>query len=82
MMLYRAYAQWQHKFGSRLTTYSGLHLQYAGINKELAVEPRLSVSYITSEKGSVNLGFGLHSQMQPKGIYYFQDYDPLPQVTP
>jgi hypothetical protein len=76
MMLYRAYAQWQHKFGARLTTYTGLHFQYAGINKELAVEPRLSVSYITSEKGSVNMGFGLHSQMQPKGIYYFQEYNP------
>jgi hypothetical protein len=53
-----------------------LHLQYAGINKELAVEPRLSLSYTTSEKGSVNLGFGLHSQLQPKGIYYFTEYDP------
>lgn len=77
MMLYRGYAQWQHKFGGRLTTYSGLHLQYSGINSELAAEPRFSVSYTTSEKGSVNFGFGLHSQLQPKGIYYFQDYDPV-----
>jgi hypothetical protein len=76
MMLYRGYAQWQHKAGSRLTTYTGLHLQYSGINKELAVEPRLSLSYITSENGSLSFGFGLHSQLQPKGIYYFQDYDP------
>ncbi len=76
MMLYRTYAQWQHKSGSRLTTYTGVHLQYAGINKELAVEPRLSVSYITSEKGSLSIGLGLHSQLQPKGIYYFQEYDP------
>jgi hypothetical protein len=76
MMLSRAYAQWQHKFGSRLTTYTGIHLQYAGLNKELAIEPRLSLGYITSEKGSVNLGVGLHSQLQPKGIYYFQEYDP------
>jgi hypothetical protein len=52
-------------------------MQYSGINKEIAAEPRLSASYITSEKGSVNLGFGLHSQLQPKGIYYFQEYNPL-----
>ena len=77
MMLYRGYAQWQHKFGGRLTSYSGVNLQYSGINKELAAEPRISISYITSEKGSVNFGLGLHSQMQPKGIYYFQDYDPV-----
>jgi hypothetical protein len=77
MMLYRAYAQWQHKFGSRLTTYTGLNLQLSGLNNELATEPRLGASFITSEKGSVNLGFGLHSQLQPKGVYYFQEYNPL-----
>jgi hypothetical protein len=75
MLLYRTYGQWQHKFGARLTSYTGVNLQYAGLNKELAVEPRLSLSCTTSEKGSVNLGFGLHSQLQPKGIYYFQEYN-------
>jgi hypothetical protein len=77
MMLYRAYGQWQHIIGGRLTTYAGVHLQYAGINMELAAEPRLSVSYKISEKGSFNFGFGLHSQLQPKGVYYFQDYNPV-----
>lgn len=76
MMLYRAYAQWQHKIGGRLTTYSGIHFQYSGLNNEIAPEPRLGVNYAASEKGSVNFGFGLHSQLQPKGIYYYQEYNP------
>ena len=77
MMLYQAYGQWQHKIGSRLTTYAGLHLQYSGLNNELAVEPRLGARLQTSEKGSVNFGFGLHSQLQPKSVYFYQDYNPL-----
>ena len=61
----------------RLTTYSGIHFQYFGLNKELAAEPRLGASLVTSEKGTINFGLGLHSQIQPKGIYFYQDYDPL-----
>jgi len=76
MMLYRVYAQWQHKSGERLTSYIGLHLQYSGMNRELAAEPRLGLSFKTSEKGSLNAGFGLHSQLQPKGVYFFREYDP------
>ncbi len=77
MTLFRSYAQWQHKFGSRLTTYTGINFQYSGLNNELATEPRLGMNYTTSEKGSINLGLGLHSQLQPKGVYYFQDYNPV-----
>lgn len=77
MMFYRSFLQWQHRFGSRLTTYAGMHLQYFGLNNELAVEPRLGARWVTSERSSVNFGFGLHSQLQPKVIYFHQDYNPL-----
>ena len=77
MKLYQAYAQWQHKFGIRLTTYSGMHFQYFGLNKEFAAEPRLGASLVTSEKGTINFGFGLHSQVQPKVSYFYQDYSPI-----
>jgi len=74
MMMYRAYGQWQHKFNDQLLAYSGLHLQLFGMNNELAVEPRLGIKWQFSEKQSVNAGFGMHSQIQPKSIYYFQTY--------
>jgi hypothetical protein len=77
MMLYQAYIQWQHKFGSRITTYSGMHFQYFGLNTELAAEPRLGASLNVTERSSINLGFGLHSQAQPKVIYFYQDYNSL-----
>jgi hypothetical protein len=76
MMLYRSYLQWQHKSGEKIITYSGLHFQYFGLNNELAVEPRLGLRINATPKSSVNLGFGLHSQLHPKVIYFHQEYDP------
>lgn len=76
MMLYRGYAQWQHRSGARMTSYTGINLQYSGLNKEIAVEPRLGFNYMVSEKGTINAGFGLHSQMQPKVVYFYQEYNP------
>jgi len=75
MSLYRAYLQWQHNYGSRLTSYTGIHLQYSGLNGELAVEPRLAIRYIVSPSSVVNLGAGLHSQLQPREVYFYQDYN-------
>jgi hypothetical protein len=54
-----------------------MHFQYFGLNKELAAEPRLGASLVTSEKGTINFGFGLHSQVQPKVTYFYQDYSPI-----
>jgi hypothetical protein len=74
MMMYRAYGQWQHKFNDRLMAYSGVHLQLFGLNNELAVEPRLGVKWQFNERQSVNAGFGMHSQIQPRSVYYFHTY--------
>lgn len=75
MMLYRSYLQWQHKTGSKITSYSGMLFQYSALNKELSVEPRLGFQYAATLRSSFNLGFGLHSQMQPKVVYFHQEYD-------
>jgi len=77
MMLYRIYGQWQHRIGSRLTTYTGINLQYFGLNNEIVAEPRFGASLTTSHEGSLSLGFGLHSQIQPKVSYFYQEYDPV-----
>lgn len=74
LMLYRAYGQWQQKLGSRITANAGLHLQYVEMNNELSPEPRLGISWQASERSSLNAGFGVHSQLQPKAIYFFQTY--------
>jgi hypothetical protein len=77
MSLIRTYAQLQHSFGSRITSYAGINLQHFALNGETAVEPRLGLNFRATEKSSFNMGFGLHSQIQAKGAYFFQEYDSL-----
>ena len=74
LYLMRGYAQWQQRFSSRLTANAGIHLLYAGLNQEVSPEPRLALSYQTSSKGSFNAGFGLHSQLQPREVYFTETY--------
>jgi hypothetical protein len=79
MMLYRSYVQWQHKVAGILTSYSGLLFQYSGLNRELSAEPRLGLKMDASAKSSFTIGFGIHSQLQPKVVYFHQEWDPVNQ---
>ena len=75
--LFRAYAQWQHNFTNSLTGYIGVHSQYFALNNEIAIEPRASVRWQFADNQSFNLGFGKHSQLQPKTVYFVQSYDSI-----
>ncbi|MCF8381508.1 MAG: TonB-dependent receptor [Bacteroidales bacterium] len=74
MALIRSFGQFQHKFKNNIKLRAGLHFQYAEMNNELAAEPRLGLS-LPAGKGSINFGFGLHSQLQPKASYFLEYYD-------
>jgi hypothetical protein len=75
MGMARIYAQWQHAFSNTLTGYAGMHLQYFNLNGEMSLEPRLALTWQPWKKGTFSLGYGLHSQIQPKSVYYYQTYD-------
>jgi hypothetical protein len=75
MMLYRTYGQWQHKFNDKLTAYSGVHFQHFGLTGEWSVEPRLSLRWQFKERQSLSFGYGLHSQIQPKAVYFVETYN-------
>ncbi len=77
MAMVRAYGQYQARFGEDWTAYTGLHLQYFGGNDEIAMEPRLGTSYKPNRRNTFNFGFGLHSQTQPKVIYFAQTWDSI-----
>ncbi|MEA3446159.1 MAG: TonB-dependent receptor, partial [Bacteroidota bacterium] len=69
--LLRAYGQWQHRFNDKLTLNAGVYSHYVDLNKETTFEPRLGLKYNLTNTQSLSLGYGLHSQMQPR-LYYFQ----------
>jgi hypothetical protein len=70
LILYRGYAQWQHKFLNNISLVSGIHLQKTSINKETAIEPRVSLEWQLKPNQSISLGYGLHSQLQAREVYF------------
>ncbi len=75
MHLVRAYGQWHHSFSNHLSGYAGIHLQHFGLNGETSYEPRLALTWKPGTRGTFSLGYGLHSQIQPKSVYFYQTYD-------
>jgi hypothetical protein len=65
-----AFAQWQFKATEQLTLNGGLHSQALFLNSTATVEPRASVRYAFTERSSLSLGYGLHTQIQPLGVYF------------
>jgi len=66
----QGYVQWQHKLGTRFTTNLGLHYLQLMLNNSNSLEPRASVKYDISSRQSLSLGYGLHGQIQPIGVYF------------
>lgn len=72
MGLMQAYLQSQYLVNQRITLNTGLHGQYLSFNDSWAVEPRLALNFHLSPNQTVNLGYGLHHQMQPLPMYFLQ----------
>ncbi len=74
--LLQAYSQWKLKINPQLVLNSGLHIQYLTLNPQFAVEPRFSMNYQLKTNQTLSLGYGLHNQVQPYGMYFYRNkYD-------
>jgi TonB dependent receptor len=65
-----AFAQWQYRPTERLTLNVGVHGLYFFLNNTYSAEPRAALKYAFSDRQSVSFGYGLHSQIQPLGVYF------------
>ena len=70
--LAQAYAQFKHKFTNDIELYTGLHGQYLDFNNTYSLEPRVGFNWNLNDRNSVKIGYGLHSQMQQRIIYFTQ----------
>lgn len=70
--LVQAYIQAKYKFTDKLTLNAGLQAQQLTLNNSQAIGPRIGLKYQITEKGSLNFGYGLHSQMQPIDVYFYR----------
>lgn len=73
-ILYEGFANEKHKFSDNLTMNVGLHYQYYDLNNESALEPRLGLQWQLAPSQSLSVGYGLHSQIQPRAVYFFKEY--------
>jgi len=73
--LYEGHVNWQHKFTENLTLNTGIHYQYYDLNQESALEPRLSFQWQLNQNQFISLGYGLHSQIQPRSVYFYKEYN-------
>lgn len=66
------YVQLKHDFNDKLSVNTGIHSIYLFENKNITIEPRISINWNISNIQSLGLGFGLHSQTQPTSIYFIE----------
>lgn len=64
------YFNWQHRFSDDLVLNSGLRYQFFTLNNQGAIEPRIGLKYQVKDKTSINLAYGLHSNIQPLLSYF------------
>lgn len=71
----QAFAHFKYSLTEKLNFNAGVHAQQFFLNNSTAIEPRLGLTYLVTNKSSFNFGYGLHSQMQPINVYFLQSTD-------
>ncbi len=69
------YGQVLHKFSKQFTSSLGFHSTYNWLNDTKSLEPRLGLKYALNPKHALSLGYGMHSQILPLGIYFVEIED-------
>ncbi|MEM6726706.1 MAG: TonB-dependent receptor, partial [Bacteroidota bacterium] len=73
--LLQTFVQTQYKVNNRLTLNTGLHAQLLTFNNSYSIEPRIAFNYEVANGHVLNLGYGLHSQMQPLPVFFLEIED-------
>ena len=68
--LIKGYAQWQRRLSDDISFTAGLHSDFYTFSREFTAEPRAGVKWAITPRSSLNAGTGLHSQIQPKQVYF------------
>ncbi|MEI7726011.1 MAG: TonB-dependent receptor [Bacteroidota bacterium] len=74
--LLAVYLETKYRINEKLSLDAGLRSQFLTLNNATSFEPRIGLKYHVSEKHTLGLGFGHHSQMQPLSVYYYRELLP------
>lgn len=64
------------KLSQKLDIVAGLHGMIQQLNTKAAVEPRVGLTYKSTDAVSFNLGYGLHAQSQPLPVFFLNSFTP------
>ena len=67
--LAQSYVNYQYKLNENITANVGVHHQTFTYNYSTAVEPRVGLRWRVSDRQTISLGYGKHSQLQPMQVY-------------
>ncbi len=70
LFLWKGFVNWKHKFSEEVQLVTGVHYQQVSLNNDLAVEPRVSLNWQFTPRQDISVGYGLHSQVQPRTVYF------------
>ncbi|HPI53350.1 MAG TPA: TonB-dependent receptor [Chitinophagaceae bacterium] len=79
--LAQAFAHFKYNATERITINAGLHAQLFFLNQSTSVEPRLGLIFNVSPNSTLNVGYGLHAQMQPVNVYFLQSTNASGQIS-
>lgn len=71
----QAFVQARSRLSQTITLTGGLHYLRLSLNGTDAIDPRLALRWQLNERSTLGLAYGLHSQMQPLGVYFAQASD-------
>jgi hypothetical protein len=70
--LIKAFANFQHRFTDKLSSNFGVYYQLFTLNNTYSIEPRWNIKYQFRPNQSISFGAGLHSQVQPLEVYFYE----------
>jgi len=70
----QAFANWKVRIGENLTMINGLHYLHFLLNNKYSVEPRVALRWQRTDNESFNIGFGIHSKLEPVSTYLAHQY--------
>jgi len=74
LAVFRSHIEWKHWFTNTLSLYTGLNYLHFFMNNSRSLEPRTNLRWSFTEKQTLSLGYGLHSQLHPFFHYLTQTY--------
>lgn len=71
-ILLKGFNQWHYKFNDNINITPGINFMFFSLNNKYSVEPKLGLSWKIADNHKINIGYGMHSKIQP--LYsYFQE---------